>query len=128
METISKLPPIPRVEGPSSDQVVRRSGRTDGENFENVLEKELNRRPPLEFSAHAQTRLLQSQVHLTTNQMDRVEKGVGQAAQKGAKDSLILVDNMALLVNIPKNVVITAIDGARMHDNVFTQIDSAVIC
>ena len=128
MATISKLPPIPRVEGPPSGQVVRKPTRTDGENFTNVLEKALNRRPPLEFSAHAQTRLLQSQVHLTNHQMDRVEKGVGQAAKKGAKDSLILVDNMALLINIPKNIVITAIDGARMRDNVFTQIDSAVIC
>jgi flagellar operon protein len=128
MATISKLPPIPRVEGPSPGQVVRKPTRTDGENFSKVLEKEINRRPPLAFSAHAQTRLLQSQIHLTNHQMDRVEKGVGQAAQKGAKDSLILVDNMALLINIPKNIVITAIDGARMRDNVFTKIDSAVIC
>ena len=128
MAAISKLPPIPRVEGPPSGQVVRRPAGADGENFSKVLDKELNRRPPLEFSAHAQTRLLQSQIRLTSHQMDRVKRGVGQAALKGAKDSLILVDNMALLVNIPKNIVITAIDGARMHDNVFTQIDSAVIC
>jgi flagellar operon protein len=128
MAAISKLPPIPRVDNSTSSSVLRKPTRTDGENFSKVLEKELNRRPPLEFSAHAQTRLLQSQIHLTNHQMDRVEKGVGQAAQKGAKDSLILVDNMALLVNVPKNIVITAIDGARMQDNVFTQIDSAVIC
>jgi flagellar operon protein len=56
-----------------------------------------------------------------------LNRGVGQAAQKGAKDSLVLLDNLALLVNIRNRVVVTAMDDARTRENVFTQIDSTVI-
>lgn len=128
MTAISKLPPIPRVENPTLREPIRKPQRSGGERFSEVLEKTLERRAPLEFSAHARARLLQHQIRLTSGQMDRLERGVGQAAKKGAKDSLVVLDNMALLVNVRNNVVITAIDGARMRDNVFTQIDSAVIC
>ena len=128
MTAISKLPPIPRVEGLPPREPVQRPQRPGHERFSDVLEKTLEKRTPLEFSAHAQARLLQNQIQLTPHQMDRLERGVGQAAKKGAKDSLIVLDNLALLVNTQKSVVITAVDGARMRDNVFTQIDSAVIC
>ena len=128
MTAISKLPPIPRVEGLPSREPVQKPQRAGEERFSDVLEKTLEKRTPLEFSAHAQARLLQNQIQLTPNQMDRLERGVGQAAKKGAKDSLIVLDNLALVVNTQKSVVITAVDGSRMRDNVFTQIDSAVIC
>jgi hypothetical protein len=39
----------------------------------------------------------------------------------------MLLGGTALIVNIPNRTVVTALDGASMKDNVFTQIDSAVI-
>ena len=127
MAMISKLPPISRVENLPADQSVRRPTGSNSEDFSEVLGKALDRREPLEFSAHARERLLQHQIQLTPTQMDRLERGVGQAADKGGKDSLVLLDNLALLVNIRNRVVITAVDDARMRQNIFTQIDSAVI-
>jgi flagellar operon protein len=127
MTAISKLPPISRAEAPPVSEPVRKPIPSEREEFSEVLGKALVHKEPLEFSAHAQARLLQHQIRLTPTQMERLNRGVGQAAEKGAKDSLVLLDNLALLVNIRNRVVITAMDGARMRDNVFTQIDSAVI-
>ena len=127
MTAISKLPPISRVDTPPASESVRKPIPSEREKFSEVLGKALDHKGPLEFSAHAQARLLQHQIRLTPTQMERLDRGIGQAAEKGAKDSLVLLDNLALLVNIKNRVVVTAMDGARMRDNVFTKIDSAVI-
>jgi flagellar operon protein len=39
----------------------------------------------------------------------------------------MLLNDMALIINVKNRTVVTALDGASMKDNVFTQIDSAVI-
>jgi flagellar operon protein len=127
MTEISKILPVSRVESPAPSEGIQQPRKTGSESFTQVLEKTLQRGTPLAFSAHARARLVERQIALTPNQMDRLEKGVGQAAQKGAKDSLVLMDNLALLVNIRNRTVITAMDDARTQENVFTQIDSTVI-
>lgn len=102
--------PAPAVQGPSFDQV-----------FQRELTPE-----EIKFSAHAQQRLsLRS--GLSETELKRLEDGVAKAAQKGARESLILMDNLALIVSVKNRTVITAVDGQRMKENVFTNIDSAVI-
>ena len=127
MTAISKLPPISRTESPASSEKVQPSRKPASSSFSQVLETALDRGEGLAFSSHARARLLERQIQLTPGQMDRLNRGVGQAAQKGAKDSLVLLDNLALLVNIRNRVVVTAMDDARTRENVFTQIDSTVI-
>jgi flagellar operon protein len=127
MTDISKLPPISRVENPTTAERVQPSRKTGETSFSQVLENTLSQTEALAFSSHARARLQERQIQLTPNQMDRLNRGVGQAAQKGAKDSLVLMDNLALLVNVRNRVVVTAMDDTRMRENVFTQIDSAVI-
>ncbi|MOA07809.1 hypothetical protein D3C78_1275320 [compost metagenome] len=60
-------------------------------------------------------------------QLSKIETAIDNAAAKGAKESLILMKDMALIVNVDNRTVVTAMDGSSMKDNVFTQIDSAVI-
>ncbi len=48
-----------------------------------------------------------------------------QAREKGINDSLVLVDNVALIVNVKNNVVVTAVDESK--DKIFTNIDGAII-
>ena len=127
MTTISKLPPISHIESPASSEKVQPSGKSEGSSFSQVLENAVGQSEGLAFSSHARARLLERQIQLTPGQIDRLNRGVGQAAQKGAKDSLVLLDNLALLVNIRNRVVVTAMDDARTRENVFTQIDSTVI-
>lgn len=81
----------------------------------------------LKVSGHAQTRLQSRKIELGTAEWDRVMAGVDRAAAKGAKESLVMIDDVALVVSVKNRTVITAVDKAQLKDNVFTNIDSAVI-
>jgi flagellar operon protein len=79
------------------------------------------------FSAHATTRLKSRNIEMTEEIIGKLEKAVSGAADKGARDSLILMKDLAFIVNIPNRTVITAMDGESIKQNIFTNIDSAVI-
>jgi flagellar operon protein len=81
----------------------------------------------LKFSAHAQQRIQDRNISLSSQDLSRLQQGVAQAAAKGSKESLLLKDNLAFVVSVKNNTVITAVDAASMKGNVFTNIDSAVI-
>jgi flagellar operon protein len=122
MNTINK---IPVVQGPAM-AVQAGSGTklpADGQ-FAAIYKSKVEE---LKFSAHAQSRLKSRNLSMTPQVMDKLNKAVSGAAGKGAKDSLILLPNMAFIVNIPNRTVVTAMDGESIRDNVFTNIDSTVI-
>lgn len=79
------------------------------------------------FSAHAQSRLESRQIALKAGHLDRLQGAVNRAAGKGAKDALVLMDDLAMVVSIPNRTVITVVDKENLKQNVFTNIDSAVI-
>lgn len=81
----------------------------------------------LKLSGHAQTRLASRNLQLGKEEWDRVLGGVDKAAEKGAKESLVMVDDIALVVSVRNRTVITAMDRENLKNNVFTNIDSAVI-
>jgi flagellar operon protein len=95
--------------------------------FNQVLEANLQKSGELKFSAHAQQRLSDRNIQLSPSDLSRLEQGVSQAAAKGSKESLLLKDNLAFVVSVKNNTVITAVDSGSMRGNVFTNIDSAVI-
>lgn len=92
--------------------------------FEKVFQKELRE---LKFSRHAQERLDSRNIRLDATDMSTLQKAVARAEEKGARDSLVLLRDLAFIVNVRNNTVVTAIDGERLKENVFTNIDSAVI-
>ena len=81
----------------------------------------------LKFSKHAANRLLDRNIALTDSQNVRLENGVKQASEKGIKESLVLVDSLAFIVNVPNKTVVTAMDQTETDSNIFTNIDGAVI-
>ncbi|MBY0088783.1 flagellar protein [Brevibacillus sp. M2.1A] len=81
---------------------------------------------PLSFSQHAVNRLQERGITLERQQMERLESAVEKAAAKGARESLIMMDNVAYVVSIVNRKIITAVDDGSMKDNVFTNIDSAI--
>jgi flagellar operon protein len=97
-----------------------------GPSFHDVFQDQLGQ-TDLKFSAHALKRLESRQISLNSKDMALLEDAVNKAEAKGAKESLILMDQLALVVSIKNRTVITAVDGASLKDNVFTNIDSAVI-
>lgn len=98
--------------------------KAPGSNFAEVLRSKVD---GLKFSAHAATRIKSRNIDLTPEIMNKLETAVSGAATKGAKDSLVLMKNLAFIVNIPNRTVVTAMDGESIKDNVFTNIDSTVI-
>ena len=81
----------------------------------------------VQFSAHAQRRLQNRAIPFGQEELHRLQQAVDKAESKGARDSLILIDELALVVNIKNRVVITAIDKESRRDNIFTNIDSVVM-
>ena len=59
--------------------------------------------------------------------LERLNDGTKKAGEKGIKDSLVLVDQLAFIVNTKSNTVITAMDQTETDENIFTNIDGAVI-
>lgn len=80
----------------------------------------------LKFSKHATNRLSDRNITLTNGQRERLESGAVKAGEKGIQESLVVVDELAFIVNIPNKTVITAMDRSDTADNVFTNIDGAV--
>jgi len=98
-----------------------------GPDFHDILLEKLGSGRELKFSAHAQNRIQSRNIPLTAENIQQLVKAVELAEQKGARDSLILMENLAFIVNIGNRTVITAMDGESMKENVFTNIDSAII-
>ncbi|NBI27366.1 flagellar biosynthesis protein [Chengkuizengella sp. YPA3-1-1] len=90
--------------------------------FEKLLQDEM-----LHFSHHAEQRLKQRGIQLQPDQIQKINNAINNASAKGAKDSLILFDNTAFIVNIKNRTVVTAIDSNSLKDHVFTKIDSALV-
>lgn len=82
---------------------------------------------PVRFSAHAAQRLEQRGVSLSRDDMARMAEAVDAAAAKGARDAVLLMDSLALVVNVPNRTVVTLVPADEAAPTVFTQIDSAVV-
>ena len=95
--------------------------------FENILKDKLQTQTQVKFSKHAEQRLQERNIKVTPNQLERINDGVVKAEEKGIKDSLILMDNLALVVNVKNKTVVTATNTNDLKNNVFTNIDGAVI-
>jgi len=96
----------------------------EGASFAQIMDNTINNSRQLQFSKHASVRLSDRNIELTGSQLARIEEGVTRAQSKGIRDSLVLIDNIALVVNVANKVVVTAIN---QQDQVFTNIDGAVI-
>ncbi len=104
-------------------------GKT-GTSFQQVLQDQLaapGTRANVKFSSHAQTRLASRQITLTSDDITRLGDAITRAAAKGARESLVVMDKAALIVSVPNRTVITAVDKGALKENIFTNIDSAMI-
>lgn len=81
----------------------------------------------LRFSKHADERLNTRNISLTDEQINRLNDGMKKAGEKGINESLVLMDNLAFIVNVKNNTVITAMDSRSTEERIFTNIDGAVI-
>lgn len=103
--------------------------QTEGESFEEALRAKINERQQgVEFSKHAIQRLEERSIDLEAGHtLERLNKGVEIAADKGSSETLILVDTTAFVVSVKNNRVITTLSNEDLTGNIFTNIDSTVI-
>jgi len=115
------VPFIPIVGNESSSTAkVRTSQASD---FGTIFQEELEK---VKFSNHALKRLESRNIQLSDTQISKIQNAVEKAESKGSIDSLVMMDNTALIVNIPNKTVVTAMSIDEQGDNVFTNIDSVV--
>ncbi|HOQ37740.1 MAG TPA: TIGR02530 family flagellar biosynthesis protein [Acetivibrio sp.] len=94
--------------------------------FDEILKSKVNEGSEIKFSKHAQMRLQMRNINLSEAQKERISRAVQKAEEKGVRESLVLVDDMAFVVNVRSKTVITAVNSNELKDNVFTNIDGAV--
>jgi len=102
-------------------------GNPAGADFKHLMEKALDGKPELKISAHALKRLDQRNLDLTEKDIENLESAVEKAEAKGARESLLLYKEMAFVASIRNRTIITAVGQRDAKENVFTNIDSAVI-
>lgn len=97
--------------------------------FEEILKQkqDVTGSSELKFSKHATMRLSDRHINLSQEQSERLESGVMKASEKGIHDSLVLLDSLAFIVNVPNRTVVTAIEQGESDNSIFTNIDGAVI-
>lgn len=104
-------------------------GKTEGRgdartSFADVLAASERR---VNFSRHAVRRLAEREIVLSPQELERLDGMVDRMAAKGARQALILMNDTAFVLAVPKRTVITVLDGEHAKDNIFTNIDSAAI-
>ena len=123
MNTIGPNPIAATQEAPS----IRRAPPPGGQKFATVFQDTLRKPPEIRFSAHATQRLAERGIRLTDAELGRIAKATDDAAAKGARESLLLMDRLALVVSVANRTVITALEPDGNQNAVFTNIDSVVV-
>jgi len=101
----------------------RKVGKEAVSSFDAIFKEELEK---VKFSNHALKRLESRNIQLSDNDLSKIQNAVEKAEAKGSKDSLVMMDKTAFIVNIPNKTVVTAIAVADSNESVFTNIDSVV--
>jgi len=110
--------------------ITKGTTRLEGVNrnsFEQIIQQKIEEKKELKISQHAQMRMHMRNIRLTEEQKQMLNSAVEKASQKGVRESLILMNDLAFVVSIKNRTVITALDGDSLKENVFTNIDGAVI-
>ena len=98
----------------------------NGTSFNDVLSR-IKSNDSIKFSKHAMDRLNSRNISLTEDEIGRINDGVNKAQSKGVREALIMMDNKVFVASVQNKTIITAVAGEQLKDNVFTNIDGAVI-
>ena len=120
--------PILTVQPNAAKQNVNQNkGEQPGDKFSDVLAKKIDERQGVKISKHAEERLLKRNIMLNANDLKEIGKVLDKAAAKGIKEALILMGDTAFVANVKNRTIITAATGEDLKNNIFTNIDGAII-
>ena len=100
---------------------------SEKDTFNKILEKQIKKEECFTISAHAAQRLNSRHIQFDGEDMKKINDGINMAEGKGAKQSLIIYKDMALITSIKNRTVITAFHKEQSETNVITNIDSVVM-
>jgi len=115
------------VAGQASNKAPVRQNGAEVTPFAQLWQETLQKQEAVKFSAHALQRLQERRITLGENELAKINQAVSAADKKGARSSLLLYEDLALVASIKNKTIITALGGEDMRAHVFTNIDSAVI-
>lgn len=81
----------------------------------------------LKFSNHAIERMTSRGIHFSKEDLSRIDQAIERAQKKGSRDTLLLMEDSALIVSVKNKTVVTVMDKANLKENVFTNIDSTIV-
>ncbi len=116
--------PIGTPQAPTARGRQQNSG-TSG-SFDQLLQNRIDQ-GSVKFSRHASERMQSRGIQFSPDQLQRLESAVSQVNNKGGRESLVMLDDTALVVSVKNETVVTVVDKNQLKNNVFTNIDSAVI-
>jgi len=93
--------------------------------FKEVLSELQN--PTLKISKHAQERIQQRDIHISDNDWNLIEEKVQEASYKGVTDSLVILQDAALIVSAKNKTVVTAMNIEEAKSQIFTNINGTII-
>jgi flagellar operon protein len=114
---------VPFIPIHQNDEAVKQNNQKDFGSFDAIFKQELDK---IKFSNHALKRLENRNIQLSDKAINKIQDAVQKAESKGAKDSLVMMDNTAFIVNVPNRTVVTALPVGESNENIFTNIDSVV--
>ena len=115
--------------GKDSPQKVDKSGdfkKILSSNLADVKKADAPKELSIKFSNHAVDRMRQRGIHFSQEQLGKIDAAVEKASAKGAKETLVMSDESAMIVSVKNKTVITVMDKEGLKNNVFTNIDSTV--
>ena len=89
--------------------------------FENILKDNVQKQTGLKFSKHASQRVVDRNISISNEELNKLEEAVQKAGDKGIKDTLVIINKAAFIINVPTKTVVTALDDASMKKNIFTK-------
>lgn len=123
--------PIPKLSNPSNQGDLQRSDKSKYlKDFKNVLQQKIDKDRKshgVDISLHAAKRIKDRNLEIDSEEFIKLRGAINKLRDKGGKESLVITDKAAYIVDVNKNRIVTAIDKNKMGENVFTKIDSTLV-
>lgn len=100
------------------------SNITGNSAFNNILHEKMDK---VVFSHHAQMRMQARNINITDEELAKINVAIDMASKKGSQETVLFMKDLAFVTSVKNKTVITVVDGENLKDNIFTNIDSAML-
>jgi flagellar operon protein len=89
--------------------------------------KSLTNDKGIKLSVHAAKRLKERNLEMDGPEYLKLKGAIEKLNSKGGRDSLVITNKAAYIIDVKNNTVVTAFDKENLNENVFTKIDSTIL-